>query len=173
MLGRDWELASVLSAQPEVVRETVREPGQRPEVGRADLDRIERDGRSFVGTSVVYMNQGSRLELFVGLDEQVRRRVLDGAPMTHDAQTRPVSRLVKGRALLYRYMQEGWPAAAKRRVRALGQFLFDRLRSFECKDLTGRINPPDSASVPDGDLCEDARHLEKHSVARVVAEDLP
>jgi hypothetical protein len=88
----------VLSAQPEVVRETVREPEQRPKVGRADLDRIKRDGRSFVGTSVVYMNQGSRLELFVGLDEQVRRRVLDGAPMTHDAQTRPVSGWVKGRA---------------------------------------------------------------------------
>jgi hypothetical protein len=98
VLAGDWELAGALSAEPEVVRKTVREPEHQPEPGRADLDRIERDGRAFVGTSVVYMNQGSRLELFVGLDEQVRRRVLDGAPMTHDAQTRLLSRLVKGRA---------------------------------------------------------------------------
>jgi hypothetical protein len=98
VLGGDWELASVLSPQPEAVRKTDREPEQRPELNRIDLDRIERNRRSFVGTSVVYLNEGSRLELFVGLDEQVRRRVLDGTPMTHDIQTRSLSRLVKGRA---------------------------------------------------------------------------
>ena len=98
VLTGDWELAGALSPQPSVASDAVREPEHRPEVIRTNLDQIEHDGRSFVGTSVEYLNQRSRLELFIGLDERVRRHVLEGTPMTQNDQTPPLSRLVKGRA---------------------------------------------------------------------------